>query len=144
MTRTRCQNWLAVIWALFFVIQIGLLVMRSIAGASGSEEGRTLTVGMWNWYIPMVAPTLTLIAGALFAAPASDTRDTSLVRVGILIVLSLAYLLSISALLVLPPSLGTTPQDHLQLLQNSNYWLGAFQLCIAGALGTFFPKQSAE
>ncbi|BAN27967.1 hypothetical protein [Caballeronia insecticola] len=150
MTWRRCQNWLAVIWVLFFVIQVGLLVMRSIVGASGSDESRKLTAEMWSWYVPMVMPTLTLIAGALFAAPAApaapavDAREVSAVRAGILFVLSIAYLLSIFALLVVPPSLGTTPQDHLQLLHDSNYWLGAFQFFIAAALGTFFPKQSAE
>lgn len=140
MTYRRSQNALAVIWVLFFVIQLALLVMRSIAGASGDEESRKLTTGMWSWYIPMVMPTLSLIAGALFVAPASDERDTPLLRVAILIVLSVAYLLSISMLLVLPPSMGTAPQDHLQLLHDSNYWLAPFQLCIGAALGAFFPK----
>ena len=38
MTYKTCQNWLAGIWVLFFVLQVGLLVLRSIAGAGDSDE----------------------------------------------------------------------------------------------------------
>jgi hypothetical protein len=144
MTYKTCQNWLAGIWVLFFVLQVGLLVLRSIAGAGDSDESRKLTSEMWSWYIPMVMPTLSLIVAALFATAPADARETPLVRLIVLIVLSLAYLLSLSALIVLPPSLGTSPKDHLDLLHGSNYWLGAFQLCIGASLGNFFPKKSAD
>ena len=98
----------------------------------------------------MVMPTLSLIIAALYAAaPATASastfaQETPAVRVIILIVLSLAYLLSLSALIVLPPSFGISPKDHLNLLHSSNYWLGAFQLCIGASLGNFFPKKVGE
>lgn len=144
MTYKTCQNWLASIWVTFFILQVGLLVLRSITGAGYSDESRKLTSEMWSWYIPMVMPTLSLIVAALYAAAPAGTQETPLVRLVILIVLSLAYLLCLSALIVLPPSLGTSPKDHLDLLHSSNYWLGAFQLCIGASLGNFFPKKSAE
>lgn len=144
MTYKTCQNWLAGVWVTFFLLQIGLLVLRSIAGAGGSDESRALTSEMWSWYIPMVMPTLSVIMGALYSAGPTDARETPFIRLIVLVTLSVAYLSSISALIVLPPSLGTSPKDHLALLHGSNYWLGAFQLCIGASLGNFFPKKSAE
>jgi hypothetical protein len=149
MTYKTSQNWLASVWVSFFLLQVALLLLRSIAGAD-NDESRKLTSDMWSWYIPMVMPTLSLIVAALYAAaPATasasaSAQETPLVRVIILVVLSLAYLLSLSALIVLPPSFGTSPKDHLDLLHNSNYWLGAFQLCIGASLGNFFPKKLGE
>ncbi|MGX7000478.1 hypothetical protein [Caballeronia sp. KNU42] len=145
MTYKTCQNWLASVWVSFFLLQVALLLLRSIAGAD-NDESRKLTSDMWSWYIPMVMPTLSLIVAALYAAaPATASeQETPAVRVIILIVLSLAYLLSLSALIVLPPSFGISPKDHLNLLHSSNYWLGAFQLCIGASLGNFFPKKVGE
>ena len=149
MTYKTCQNWLASVWVSFFLLQVALLLLRSIAGAD-NDESRKLTSDMWSWYIPMVMPTLSLIIAALYAAaPATASastfaQETPAVRVIILIVLSLAYLLSLSALIVLPPSFGISPKDHLNLLHSSNYWLGAFQLCIGASLGNFFPKKVGE
>ena len=145
MTYKTCQNWLASVWVSFFLLQVALLLLRSIAGAD-NDESRKLTSDMWSWYIPMVMPTLSLIVAALYAAgPASaSAQETPVVRVIILVVLSLAYLLSLSALIVLPPSFGTSPKDHLDLLHSSNYWLGAFQLCIGASLGNIFPKKLGE
>lgn len=149
MTYKTCQNWLASLWVSFFLLQVALLLLRSIAGAD-NDESRKLTSDMWSWYIPMVMPTLSLIIAALYAAaPATASastfaQETPAVRVIILIVLSLAYLLSLSALIVLPPSFGISPKEHLNLLHSSNYWLGAFQLCIGASLGNFFPKKVGE
>ena len=153
MTYKTCQNWLASLWVSFFLLQVALLLLRSIAGAD-NDESRKLTSDMWSWYIPMVMPTLSLIIAALYAAaPATasasasasaSAQETPAVRVIILIVLSLAYLLSLSALIVLPPSFGISPKEHLNLLHSSNYWLGAFQLCIGASLGNFFPKKVGE
>src|ERR1700729_4125691 len=118
MTYKTSQNWLASVWVSFFLLQVSLLLLRSIAGAD-NDESRKLTSDMWSWYIPMVMPTLSLIVAALYAAaPATasesaSAQETPLVRVIILVVLSLAYLLSLSALIVLPPSFGTSPKDHL-------------------------------
>lgn len=106
MSYRRCQNWLAGIWVIFFVAQAGLLLMRSIVGATDIEEGRKLTSEMWSWYIPMVMLTLSVNVAALFGAPSAQTADAPLARVVIIVVLSLAYLMSVSALIVLPPSMG--------------------------------------
>jgi hypothetical protein len=140
MTYRNCQNWLAGVWVSFFLLQVGLLVLRSIAGAANGDESTKLTSEMWSWYIPMVMPTLSLIVAALYTATPANARETPIGRLMVLIVLSVAYLLSISALIVLPPSMGALPKDHLALLHSSNYWLGAFQLCIGASFGSFFPK----
>ncbi|MDN7181406.1 hypothetical protein M0D69_26080 [Caballeronia sp. SEWSISQ10-4 2] len=146
MSYKTCQNWLASVWVAFFILQVGLLVLRSVVGAADSDESRKLTSEMWSWYIPMVMPTLSIIVAALYAAAPAARQEmpTPVIRLVILIVLSLAYLLSLSTLIVLPPSLGTSPKEHLDLLHSSNYWLGAFQLCIGASLGNFFPKKSGD
>ena len=54
MTYKTCQNWLASLWVSFFLLQVALLLLRSIAGAD-NDESRKLTSDMWSWYIGILA-----------------------------------------------------------------------------------------
>jgi hypothetical protein len=137
------QNLLAGTWLLFFIGQVALLALRAVWG-SDDPTYSSATNDIWKWYLPMVLPTVSIIVAAIFSSGPISERNSNVRQnvFGVLVAMALSaiYLLSISALILLPPSLGLTPEEHVKLLRDSNYWLGGVQLCVGGALGHFFAK----
>jgi hypothetical protein len=144
--RTRtAQNILGGVWLGFFIAQSTLLVIRTVWGSDDASFSST-TNEMWKWYLPMVLPTISIIIGAIYASRQSSTKhgDAGVYGMVVAILLSTLYLLSVSGLLIMPPTVGLLPDDHVKLLHDSGYWLGALQLCVGAAVGHFFGKVPAK
>jgi hypothetical protein len=147
MNSPATQKILAGTWLFFFLAQVALLALRSVWGSDDLNYS-SATNDIWKWYLPMVLPTVSIIVGAIFSSTAipggaGDVRQ-SIFGVLVAMALSVIYLSSISALILLPPSLGLTPEEHVKLLRDSNYWLGGMQLCVGAAIGYFFAKRPRQ
>lgn len=132
---TRCKRRLATIWFVLAGLIFLLLVVQTVMGYYG--RGAT---DAWGWFLPNVMPTLSLIVGVLVLdqmgrGVKTRTADAFLYRLAL--GLSCAYLLLILLSILVQPF---APLPPLELMQQSNLWLGPLQGLVAGALGAFFIK----
>lgn len=131
----RCKRRLASVWFVLAGLIFLLLVIQSVMGHYGARA-----TDAWGWFLPNVMPTLSLIVGVLVldqlgGGVKTRTADAFLYRLALW--LSCAYLLLILLSILIQPF---APLPPLDLMQQSNLWLGPLQGLVAGALGAFFVK----
>lgn len=131
----RCKRRLATVWFVLGGMVFLLLVIQTVMGAYGQRA-----TDAWGWFLPNVMPTLSLIVGVLVldqmgGGVKTRTADPFLYRLAL--GLSCAYLLLILLSILVQPF---APLPPLELMQQSNLWLGPLQGLVAGALGAFFIK----
>jgi len=135
----QCKRRLATLWfvgagTIFFVVYI-----QTIFGRYGEKTNE-----VWSWILPTIMPTLSLAIGVLvmdaLGKGAKVARiDQFLYR--LTFGLSSAYILAVLLLFLLQP-LSSVPA--LQLMQQSNLWLGPFQGLVAAGMGAFFSTTPDE
>lgn len=131
----RCKRRLATVWFVLGGVIFLLLVIQTVMGYYGQRA-----TDAWGWFLPNVMPTLSLIVGVLVldqmgGGVKTRTADAFLYRLAL--GLSCAYLLLILLSILVQPF---APLPPLELMQQSNLWLGPLQGLVAGALGAFFIK----
>jgi hypothetical protein len=131
----RCKRRLATVWFALGGVIFLLLVIQTVMGYYGQRA-----TDAWGWFLPNVMPTLSLIVGVLVldqmgAGVKTRTADAFLYRLAL--GLSCAYLLLILLSILVQPF---APLPPLELMQQSNLWLGPLQGLVAGTLGAFFIK----
>jgi hypothetical protein len=131
----RCKRRLATVWFALSGVIFLLLVVQTVMGHYGSKA-----TDAWGWFLPNVMPTLSLIVAVLVLdqmgkSVHTRTADRFLFRLAI--GLSCAYLLLILLSILIQPF---APLPPLELMQQSNLWLGPLQGLVAAALGAFFVK----
>jgi hypothetical protein len=135
LSMAQCKRRLATLWfcgagSIFFVI-----FLQTVFGHYGDK-----TPEVWGWLLPTIMPTLSLSIGVLVMDALG--KGASIPRIDAFLYqltfgLSMAYLFAVLLLFVLQP-LTTVPP--LQLMQQSNLWLGPFQGLVAAGMGAFFSK----
>ena len=130
-----CQRRLATLWLVACGIAFLLLVLQTIFGKYDGQADAA-----WGWLLPSVMPTLSLIIGVLVVdsqgvASAQRTADRFMFRVAF--GLSAAYLLVVLTIILAHP---LTQLPALELMRQSNLYLGPLQGLVAAALGAFFIK----
>ena len=131
----RCKRRLATIWFLLAGVIFLLLVIQTVMGAYGPRATEA-----WGWFLPNVMPTLSLIVGVLVLDQMGrgvKTRTANAFLYRLALGLSCAYLLLILLSILIQPF---APLARLELMHQSNLWLGPLQGLVAGALGAFFIK----
>jgi hypothetical protein len=133
------KAWLASVWFIGSGLVLLLLIIQTSVGRYGDKVPEVL-----GWFFTNVGPTLGMIVSVLAIeakgkAPAHPKPPTLLFRLAI--GLSGFYLFSL-LLTIFMQSFSSTPA--LQLMQESNLWLGPMQSLVAGALGAFFVKNSSS
>lgn len=128
----RCQRRLAVLW----LGGAALLVLLMVAQSVGNKYGGA-TSEAWNWLLPTIIPTLSLIVGAFAAAARRPQDDASVDAFSyqMSLWLSVFYLVLVAAVPLAQPLTGRPP---LELMQMSRLWLGAVQGLVGIALGVYF------
>ena len=131
----RCKRRLATVWFVLGGVIFLLLVIQTVMGYYGQRA-----TDAWGWFLPNVMPTLSLIVGVLVldqmgGGVKTRTADAFLYRLAL--GLSCAYLLLILLSILIQ---SFAPLPPLELMQQSNLWLGPLQGLVAGALGAFFIK----
>lgn len=132
-----CRRQLAVLWFGVGLALFVVLVLQSVFDRFGDRAEDA-----WSWFLPSVMPTLSLIVGVLVldVASRSDGYADKMIApffFWLTFLLSAVYLLLVAATLFLQPFTGV---PLLDLMKQSNLWLGPLQGLVAAALGVFFVK----
>lgn len=132
-----CRRHLAVLWFGIGLALFVVLVLQSVFDRFGDRAEDA-----WSWFLPSVMPTLSLIVGVLVldVASRSDGYADKMIDpffFWLTFLLSAVYLLLVAATLFLQPFTGV---PLLDLMKQSNLWLGPLQGLVAAALGVFFVK----
>ena len=136
MSRRRAQNWLAMTWFIGGAILLLILVVLSLVGKYGDKVGHA-----WGWFLPIVLPTLSLVAGVLVKRIGNPKPDqligtfVSRLTSGA----SIFYLMIVSLTIFFAPIAG----PPLEVMQMSNLWLGPLQGLVCGLVGAFFLTEPA-
>ena len=135
----NARRTLATVWFCGAFFLFGIVLLQTVLGKYGARYDE-----VWGWLLPTVVPTLSLITGVFVATARtkpdhSTTVDRYVHRLSL--GLSLTYLLVVAMTILLSPFAhlygNITP---LELLRNSNLWLGPFQGLVTAALGAIFVR----
>jgi hypothetical protein len=131
----QCKRRLAVLWFIGAGIIFSLIFGQTALGKYGDQASQA-----WNWILPTIMPTLSLIVGVLVMETVGKNvkntfADAFLFKLTFGI--STAYLLAVLLTLLVQPFSTLTV---FELMSQSNFWLGPFQGLVAAALGAFFVK----
>lgn len=135
----QARRRLAVIWLAGGGVLFVIIVLQSIFGKFGDKVDEA-----FQWFLPAIVPTCSLILGVLLASALALSREVKLVDrfvYRLTAALSLAYLLMVSLSILMSPFSETPP---LELMRQSNLWLGPLQGLVGGALGLFFVSKEKE
>ena len=135
---TAARKTLAVVW--FTGAGLTFVTMLVLAVFGGSERGTKL----WDWFLPAIAPNLSLIVGVLFndlkrKVPRGESVDAFVYRLALW--LSVVYLV----LLFVTPLLAPFTDAPLEVdLQNSRVPLSLVQALATTALGAFYVQREGK
>jgi hypothetical protein len=132
-----CQRILAIVWFIPSAALFGIFVIQTILGRYGDQVGDA-----WNWLLPTIMPTLSLVIGALVTVELNRDQSRRTYSKFMLILtscISVVYLASVSVVVLFQP---ISPRSPLDSMRQANLWLGPLQGLVAGAMGAFFAKSS--
>lgn len=123
---------LALVWFISGGFLITLVVVQSLGDKYGTKVGEA-----WEWLLPTIMPTMSLILGVLVAHRPSERQvDRFLYRIAL--GLSVFYLALVTTTFMAAPFVANT--STLELMSLSNRWLGPLQGLVAAGLSYFFAK----
>ena len=134
----QSQRRLLAVWGgMSSLAAVMVLVQTSPHGAYHSNAG-----DVWEWFLPTVVPTMSLIIGTVVAEArgpaASGTVDVFYYRLALWA--SLAYLALVVGLLL---TYAQSPTPVADLKSTSRFVTGLYSL-VGLALGTFFVSKKSE
>ncbi len=132
LSLTLCQRRLALVWIIGAgVLFLFVLIQSSLGHYDNSADA-------WNWLLPAVLPTASLIVTALFKTlqPEEKMADRFLFR--LCFSLSAVYLLTLLAVLLLQPLQQSS--GPAEALKHSQICLGPFQGIVVSSVGAFFGQ----
>jgi hypothetical protein len=143
MTLGEARNRLAWIWFPVCGVLILVLIFQSVFGAYGTRETEA-----WGWAMPNFFPTLALMM-SVFGANAlggTETEKTPVKRSYFWISVGLSFFYRFVLVFILVAPLlfhflldrAATPQLRLDIMLDSNVYLGPIQSLVVGALGVLF------
>lgn len=136
ISMTKCKKKLAILWFTGAAIPFLIIFFQTIIGHY-EEHSKDA----WNWFLPTIFPTLSLIIGVLVIDLSGKSLETNTVNKFLFILsfsLSLFYLLLVTSTILLSPIASPNP---LKLMGESHFWLGPFQGLVSASLGAFFVKK---
>jgi hypothetical protein len=138
----RCQRRLLALWGGWSVIGLGVVLVQTSPGGAYEANGGAV----WDWFLPTVIPTLSLMLGTVLAdarQPADDadppsTVDAVAYRVALWT--SVLYLVLVLALLLMYAQ-APAPVDALR---ERSRLVSTIYSVVGIALGTFFVSKRRE
>jgi hypothetical protein len=133
-----CKRQLARLWFAGAGIVSLLVLLQSLHGRYGAEVAQA-----WSWLLPTLVPTLSLIIGqrVFDAVQSTPDRATDRFLYRLTASLSSVYLLAVLLVVLLQPL--STP-GPIELMVQSNVWLGPMQGLVIAPMGAFFVKAGRE
>ena len=126
------------VWLIGSAVPFGILVTQSILGRYLDKATRaSQLMEVWSWFVPTVAPTLSLMigvcgAGAMSKQSGQKVRSTFY---EITLWLSIGFLTVVSGTILLEP---LSPYRGVELFSVANFWISPFQALVVAALGFLF------
>jgi hypothetical protein len=134
----KCQRHLAFLWLTGSGVVFVVVLIQSLAGLFGSQVG-----DVWNWLLPNVVPTVSIIIGTL-AAGAFQVRSAATVdRFVFRVAVALSFFYLVLLLGTILSSGGLTAISTTALLGRSKYWIAPVQGLLGIALGVFFVSRKS-
>lgn len=128
----KCQRALALLWLIGSGFLFTLLVIQTALGHYGDSYADA-----WNWLLPAVLPTASLIITVLFKTTDAEQKTADRFLFRLCYGLSSMYLLVLISVLLLQPF---QPGAAADALKHSNIYLGPFQGLVASSIGAFFVQ----
>lgn len=131
----KCKKKLAVLWFSGASILLAIFILQTNFGHYGDKAKEA-----WSWLLPSILPTLSLIIivlvmDTLGKGVKTENVDRFMFRLSFY--LSFAYLSIIFLIILTQPFASMTP---LELMNQSNIYLGPFQGLVSASLGAFYVK----
>lgn len=139
----RCRVWLTILWSSTVIFLLVLLILQTIGGHYVDHESDN-TREVFGWFFPLVLPNLSLILSITVldkSRIAANLKRVNPFSFAICFCLSVFYLVLVALPILCQPFSALKP---LQLMQQSNIWLGPLQGLVAASLGVFFVKRGIE
>jgi hypothetical protein len=134
---SQAKTRLAIIWFSGAGLLFALIFAQTIGGRFGDRIDQA-----WNWLLPNVMPTLSLITGVLVMdalGKGAQIKSINRFLFKMTFWLSVIYLLTILLSILLWPF--SPEEDPLTFLHRSSIWLGPFQGLVSGLMGAFFIQK---
>ena len=131
----KCRKQLATLWFAGSGVLFLIVLFQTFLGRYAGRVNDA-----WGWFLPTVMPTLSLIIGILVSEALGKQSGK---KVGDRFVYRLSFVLSLSYLIVVSLTIFMQPFSSLQpiqLLNQSQLWLGPFQGLVTASLGAFFVR----
>ena len=141
MLYLKYRHTLALVWFAGGAMLFALVFLMSVRGALAADPAAG-----WQWMLPNIMPTLTLIASSYMLPVPGGAADRPRPVVAqffrIALGLSVFYLLAVLATMAVWPLRDSGRlADWLSL---SNLWLGPLQGLAVAAIGVFFVRQASD
>jgi hypothetical protein len=118
-------------------VPFAVVLLQTIFGRYGDRFEEA-----WTWLLPSIVPTLSLIVGVLVRqarTPVGNQATTDRFIARLTLFLSIGYLLTVNATLLLSPFAWTYASiKPLALLKLSHLWLAPLQGLVTAAMGALF------
>jgi hypothetical protein len=137
ITVNQAQRRLALLWGIGAAIEFVILIWESTLGRVFGPDSVS---EVWQWFLPLITPFLTLIVTSVVAEAFRSNQSqakTSELAFGLAHWLSMAYLIAVAAALLAAAWLA----EPLQVLKTSSLWLAPIQAMVSVALGVFFTQR---
>ena len=138
----RCQRRLLALWGGWSVLGLGVVLVQTSPGGAYDANGGAV----WDWFLPTVIPTLSLMLGTVLAdartpsdgAEPPSTVDATAYHVALWA--SVLYLVLVLALLF---AYAQAPAP-VEALRERSRLVSAIYSVVGVALGTFFVSKRRE
>lgn len=137
MSMLQCKARLAIVWFSGSGFLFVLIFAQTIGGRYVDRVDE-----VWNWLLPNIMPTLSLITGVLVMDSKNQATAENIINPFLFKLtfwFSIFYLLTIIFSILLWPF--STEPDPLEFLKHSSLWLGPFQGLVSGLMGAFFIRK---
>jgi hypothetical protein len=136
ISMSKCKKRLAILWFFSSIFLFLILFFQTIFGRFDSRSNEA-----WSWFLPTIMPTLSLIIGVMVMdtlGKGIEIKRADMFFFRLTYLLSVAYILIVASTILIQP-FSTMPL--LDLMKQSNLWLGPFQGLVSASLGAFFVKR---
>lgn len=133
----QAQKKISLLWFVFSGIIFLLIFFQTLFG---KYEDKIEVV--WNWLLPNLIPTLSIILSVFFAEFNQRKRKEKHVDrfyYKLVIILSLFYLCVLLLIILLDPFIN---KSFLETISKSNYYLVPLQCIVGISIGFFFVKSN--
>ena len=132
----KCKFRLATLWFSASGFLFFIMLFQTIFGRYGSHANEA-----WGWLLPTILPTLSLIISVFvidYSGKGHEIRNVDSFIFKLTFILSSVYLIVVALTIFSQPFSSVMP---LELMKQSNLWLGPFQGLVSASIGIFFFKK---